>query len=454
MCAKRVVVLLVLFVLIVPLLAQARAVTAEDIEDPQPNIIVMISDDQFAESLGIMRKVMANPYGRWLNFTHGFNVDSIGGVARVSLLTGQYTHHHNIINNIHTKRLDARNLLPVWLKNEGYYTAFIGKYLNGYPNLWGGMKYIPPGWDYFLYYGHKKVDIYNAQAVTVLTNAIDNQDKPFFLWMAHRAPQRPAFPAERYKFTDVSAVPLPTTYPNFNEADVSDKPARVKSSPLLRKGGYSRTINGYPGYMWDPKWVVEEFSRSLRQSMAIDDGIQMIVDLLAEKGELDNTIIFVTSDSGYSWGSHRKVGRGCPYEECSHIPFLVFYPGMLNPDGAAPYEVDRLVTNIDITATVLDLAGATAGRQPQDGRSLIPLLEAADPGSVDWEDVALVESLAGVKYFGVRTSEWKYIETGDGFIELYDMILDPYELDNLAYLPGYEDEVAAMAAKLDELMGN
>ncbi|MEZ4518213.1 MAG: hypothetical protein R3C44_15795 [Chloroflexota bacterium] len=51
----------------------------------KPNIIVIITDDQDGESVPVMRKLMANPYGDWIQFTDGFTVDSIGGVARVSL---------------------------------------------------------------------------------------------------------------------------------------------------------------------------------------------------------------------------------------------------------------------------------------------------------------------------------------------------------------------------------
>ena len=454
MNARRAILLLVCFVLTIPLLIQARPVGADL---SRPNIIIVITDDQFAESVGIMRKVMANPYGKWVQFPQGFTVDSIGGVSRVSLLTGQYTHHHLINDNFNTRYLNDNKLLPVWLKNEGYYTAFIGKYLNGYPNVWGGRKYIPPGWDSFLYYGHKKVDVYNKQAVTVLTKAIDTQDKPFFLWLAHRAPQRKAIPPIRYQDADVSAVPLPTTKPNFNEADVSDKPARVKFTPLLIPGGYSYKIKGYPGYMWDPLWVVDEFTRSLRQTLAIDDGMQMIVDLLAEKGELDNTVIFFISDSGYSWGSHRKVGRGCPYEECNQIPFLVFYPGLKNPGGATPYAINRLVSNVDITATIVELAELQPNLQPQDGNSLLPLLDAVapnNPAQTPWPDVLLIENLCGTTFAGVRTTEWKYLENGDGFRELYDLVNDPFELKNQAKNPAYASVIPPLAAKLDELLAD
>ena len=450
MNAKRA---LILFAFVViPFLVQVNPTAANDSLNAEPNVIVIIIDDQFAESVAIMRKVMANPYGKWAYFPMGFNVDSIGGVSRVSLLTGQYTHNHNIVSNRETGNLNDKNLLPVWFKNEGYRTMFIGKYLNGYPNVWGGKKYIPPGWDYFKYFGHKKVDIYNAEVVKTLTDAIDNHDQPFFLWLAHRAPQRKANPPARYVGADVSIVPLPTTKPNFNEADVSDKPPRVKSSPLLINGGYDHKINGYPGYMWDPNWVVDEFTRSLQQTMAIDDGVQMIVDLLAQKGELDNTVIFFISDSGYSWGSHRKVGRGCPYEECNQIPFLVFYPNLRANGGNSPLVINRLVSNMDVTATIVDVAGLQPTRTPQNGRSLRPLLEAAHPDTAAWQDVLLIETLRKNAFQGVRTTDWKYIVSGNGFVELYDLRNDPFELENIAYKPGYADVIATLNAKLEVLL--
>lgn len=416
----------------------------------RPNIIVIITDDQAADSLPIMRKVMANPYGKWLRFTTGVSGDAIGAVSRISILTGQYTHHHGITGNKQSWMLNEKNTLPVWLNDAGYYTGLIGKYLNGYP--FGRPRYTPPGWDHFSYLTHKDVDRYNTAVQQFLTNAVSKQE-PFFLWLAHRAPQRPARPPARYKDADVSIVPSAVTLPNFSEADVSDKPAQIRRLPVLKPGGYPGTVRGYPGYMWDPNWIKGEQTRSLQQTMAIDDGVQQILDLLAQKGELDNTIIFYLSDTGYSWGFHRIVGRDCPYEECIKLPFLIFYPDMANPGGAHPYVVRRPIANVDITATIVAMTGIQPRLQPQDGISLLPLLRAANPATAPWPDMVLLEGHKGPYIYGIRTLDWKYVEyykTGER--ELYDLVNDPYELRNLAGKPQYAARQAELAAQLKQLL--
>lgn len=419
--------------------------------EPPLNFIVIMTDDQNYNTLPVMRNMMGNMGGSWLNFTNAYAVDSIGGVARAALLTGQYTHHHGVFGNNQSWRLDERNTLATWLDDAGYYTMLIGKYLNGYP--FGKGLYKPKGWDRFVYYnGRTGADQFNDRAVKELTRTLNEGQTPFFFLFAHRAPQRPAKPPKRYKRTDVSIVPSPLTLPNFGEEDVSDKPAWVRRQPQPRGKGYPYKINGYPGYMWSTTWIEREHTRMLQELIAVDDGIASLLNLLADHGELDNTVIFYFPDSGYSWGSHRRTGRACAYEECSQLPYLVFYPGSPKSGGIEPFEIDRIVNNIDVTATILDLANVTPGR-PQDGRSLVPLLTANNPNNVAWPDHTLLQNERFPQYRGIRTSQWKYIDNGlDEIKELYDMVNDPYELQNLAGQSQYASVINQLAAQLDDLL--
>jgi len=92
---------------------------------------------------------------------------------------------------------------------------------------------------------------------------------------------------------------------------------------------------------------------------------------------------------------------------------------------------DQLVNNLDVAATIQEAAGVKPGTAP-DGRSLLPILHDA---KAPWRSAILVEGGNGVtkadkRYAAVRTATRKYVRHDDGLEELYDLVADPYELDN------------------------
>jgi arylsulfatase A-like enzyme len=439
---------LLVAVLLGVLLMQYKASPVE--AAPRPNIIIIIADDQDATSLPIMRKLMANPGGKWFRFTNAFAGEGIGLPARASILSGQHPNYHRVVGNKQGHRFNDRETLAVWLDREGYYTMMAGKYMNFFP-FGRGPHYVPRGWDSFSQYfaAEKDPEKLIAAVNDELEEVIDTRSEPFFLWFGLRSPQRPADPPARYENVDVfSVVQKATLRPNFNEEDMSDKPKAYARQPKLRPGGYSHNVNGYPGYMWDTRWIEDEQKRSLQQLMAIDDGLMDMLALLEEKDELDNTLIFYLSDTGYSWGAHRRTGRDCPHEECILLPFMVFYPYTIASNTNQPRVISRLIANVDITATIVELTDIAPTRRPQVGESLVPLLEATNPNAAQWEDVVLLSNLRSPRYWGLRTPDWKYVEYASGERELYDLRDDPYEMENRAWDANYAVERAELAALL------
>jgi N-acetylglucosamine-6-sulfatase len=242
-------------------------------------------------------------------------------------------------------------------------------------------------------------------------------DQPFFLEVSPRNPHEPILPAPRHRNLAVPDVTLP---PNFDEADVRDKPAWVRALPRVAEGP-ALTSN----------------RREMRAMRSVDESLQAIVEAIAARGQLDNTVIVVTTDNGVSRGSHRFEKKICPYEECITGPLWVRYP------GAAVADVAELVSNIDLAPTLGQLTGVTAGI-PQDGVSLVPLLEGT---ATAWRSDVLItwrsDGTSIPPYWGVRTAEWKYVEYATGERELYDLANDPYELTNLVRDPSY------MSVRLD-----
>ena len=123
-------------------------------------------------------------------------------------------------------------------------------------------------------------------------------------------------------------------------------------------------------------------------------------------------------------GEHRLFKKGLPYEEPSHVPLLVRWPG-------APVRTERgVVSSIDIAATLCAVAGATP--PSADGVDLSRLLDSGTPV----RDAAYIEA-PGNDWDGLRTANFKYAERRSGARELYDLVADPFELVNVAGNPAY-----------------
>lgn len=383
----------------------------------RPNVVVIITDDQDVDSLPVMRNLMSHPGSSWINFPNAFVNQAVCCPSRASILTGQYAHNHNATGNEVCDAFDPSNTLPIWLDDAGYETALIGKYLNS-PE----QTDKPPGWDIFEGLKEKSnEDWLSDQAVGFIEQTTD----PFFLYLAYGAPHRKASPPARY--SEVGAF-VPPDRPNFNEADFSDKPV---SSPLLTAAEIDENR--------------AERLNAQRELLAVDDGVQRVLDALDQRGVLDNTLIIFLSDHGYEWGSHRHYGKLCPYEECIKIPLMVRYPGTVG-NRTEP----RFVSNVDLAWTIADFAGVVP-QLPQDGRSLMPLL---DRTAFEWTDEVLLERHNPI-FYGIRTQQWKYVEhlTGEaaGKQELYYLVTDPFEMENLAGDPAYRVLQQQLAERLHYL---
>jgi N-acetylglucosamine-6-sulfatase len=453
----------------------------------RPNIVVLMSDDQTAASQAVMTKTNELIGSAGATFTNNFTNWPLCCPSRATFLTGQYAHNHTVLGNTPPfggfDRLDTSETLPVWLQRDGYYTAQIGKFLNGYED---SAVQVPPGWSEwhgtkrtYTYYGEQllengqvvtygsinedtdnpadpatySTDLYTAKAVDIINREAPS-DQPFFLYVAYLAPHsggpnRPANqpqsqcedtakPAVRH-LGAFAAEPLPTP-PNFNEADVSDKPAGIASRPFMTDEQIATDTRRY--------------HCRLESLLAVDEGVSSVIDALRASGELDNTFVIYTSDNGFFAGEHRVVnGKNRVYEEAIRVPLEMRGPGI--PAGVT---VDDLAINADIAPTIIDAAGATAGRV-EDGESLLNFTRHPERRHgrelliEQYGNSADEEGQAGITYVAIRTTRYKYVSNGTGEIELYDLQADPYELNNLHGNPLYAAAEAALASRLASLQG-
>jgi arylsulfatase A-like enzyme len=223
--------------------------------------------------------------------------------------------------------------------------------------------------------------------------------------------------------------------PAFNEADVSDKPSWIRALPLLTPS----------------KIATEDANHrtQLESLQAVDRALAGIVDALGTAGRLDQTIFIFASDNGFAWGEHR-LGRGkeCVYEECMRVPIWIRVPGL------ADRHEPSLVELLDLAPTIAEWAGLTPP-SPVNGLSLKSLLT---DGTTSSRSELLFEYFGNdtttaldQRFTAVRTSQYVYAEYENGETELYDLLADPYEMQNLVTDPAYAATVAQLKALLDLL---
>ncbi len=418
--------------------AQARAGT-------QPNIIHICADDMRFDDHLVMPNLGALLRRRGVKFDGHFAAFSLCAPSRVSMLTGLQAHNHGVIKDkppnggYEFYRPLEGNALPVWLSDAGYHVGHIGKFVNGYED--GDRSHVPPGYadwhaiaseesytDVLLnengalvrYKDTYATDLFFSKLMTFLAGA----PQPYAMFFWPNCVHWPAIPAPQ----DLGAfnhVDMPQP-PSFNEADVSDKPRYVQKHPPMTQKQVHRLQN---------KW-----RRRAECLQSFDRGIAQLVAALTASGQIGNTHIVFTSDNGFVEGEHRLMEeKNLLYEEAARVPLYWVQPGGYNRTCNQP------VSNIDATAALVEIAGATAGRT-LDGRSLVPLLLDVD---AKWSKAVLIRSGDAV---GVAAHNYRYMEwTRRGEIELYDTTVDPYQLDNKAGRPQYAQIQAALAAALQEL---
>ncbi len=453
------------------------------VEVPKPNLVFILVDDLselelelgFGRSLGAWTPALdTRLQDKGTVFENFFNTTPLCCPSRASYHTGRYAHNHGIYGNNYTVTggnggwrrfwelghdLDS---VGVWMQDAGYDTVLIGKFMNGYPDKPGAFvpeSYVPAGWDEW--YGEFNNDLgltyhdfrINQNGTVVVVDdgtymtdyesalAVDYIDRvaptgqPFFMFLNPYAPHGPTEPAVRHDGTHPDLEPVPP--PSFNEADLSDKPQYIQDD--------ASTFGEY---------FPVGAERKLDMTLAIDELIAAVFDALEAQGVLDRTYVFFASDNGLLRGEHGIGGKSAPYEESVSIPLIVRGPGV--PEGVSRPD---LVLNIDVAATLLELAGATPPASV-DGESIVELMTGATP-SRDWRDAVQVELLHEVAstnqphvvppYFGIRTSWQCYVEYLPGDLELYDLARDPFQLasdhvlDSAGLLPVLQGPLAALS---------
>lgn len=402
----------------------------------RPNFIIIITDDQRADTMDYMPQTRKLIFDQRVNFPHAYATTPLCGPSRASILTGMYAHNTNVRDN--TGKLTDRTFIE-YLHDAGYFTGLVGKYLNS----WKGEP--RPEFDYWVSFFKGEVD-FDTPRINVngdwqkhpgyITDILGNytrdfinesieKDQPFALIYAPNAPHAPATPNERdMRFYTPPELWRPLS---FNAQNAADKPQWMQKLGPMGE---------------DQIKSIDQFREDQLLTLApLDRNLANLIHQLQMTGELNHTFIVFLSDNGKFWGEHRLSSKNSYYEEAARIPFAIRYP----PLTGLPHTEDKVVANIDIAPTIYELAGISIP-EGVDGLSLVNLFQPDAP----WRDGILIEGYPPRGIFSAyHTERYIYSETLNDCAEFYDLQSDPYEMTNLISIPDLKAEIDLLKSKLD-----
>lgn len=430
--------------------------------DQKPNIIFILTDDQRWDALGysgnpiIQTPQMDELASQGTYFKNAIVTTPICSASRASIFSGLHERTHKYTfqtGSIRNEYMDES--YPYLLREAGYHTGYYGKFgvnyseidklfdviedydrNNSYPD-YRGYYYKTLGKDTVhltRYTGQKALDfIENAPS-----------DKPFSLSLSFSAPHaHDGAPLQYFWQED----------PGLLYQDM------IMPGPELGKDKYFNQLpkpvrDGFNRLRWTWRYdTPEKYQHSVkgyyRMLYGIDLEIAKIREKLKETGQDKNTVIILMGDNGYFLGERQIAGKWLLYDNSIRVPLIVY-----DPRVKEHYDIEEMALNIDIPATMLDLAGVEIPESWQ-GKSLLPIVSGKEK-SLN-RDTILIEHLWEFDKIppseGVRTKKWKYFRyiNDKSSEELYNLTKDPKESNNLASNPRYKKVLKEMRAKNDEL---
>lgn len=452
----------------------------------KPNIVFIFSDQHRGDTMrwagnpAVITPNLDRISGEGVSFTRCSTNSPLCMPARASMMTGRHVNQHGVWNN--DVMADPKGQSHVRnIREAGYYTALIGK-----THLWihGGrrpgtaathakdMEYVLKDWgfdhiheltgpiaslrhdsyytDYLASKGildkHRKymaeyTAAYNKGEVQPWTEppcpldpedhldaytgrtSVDwiknySGDKPFYLQVLFPGPHDPFDSPQKYR--DM-----------YNPKDMPVGTMDWPAGPIPPYGQMVLKWSSLKDMTIEQKQMIRTFYYG--KITLIDEYVGRIYQALRDKGLLDNTWIVYNSDHGEMLGDHRMSHKIVFYEEAVNIP-CIFRP----PAGAGGWKSAGLTDQLDVAASLVDIAGARP-LIDSDSRSLVPQVLAGPQGPAAQQGKPAVFS----EVFGfsmVRDERYKLVVLAENMrpVEMFDTLEDPKELKNLVHEPALE----------------
>ncbi|MCP5033972.1 MAG: sulfatase [Actinomycetia bacterium] len=461
-----------------------------------PNLLFIMSDDHASHAISAygsrinhtpnLDRIAANG----MRFDAAFCTNSICAPSRAAILTGTYNH----VNGVTTLDTPLDNRLwtfPQSLQAAGYATGLIGKWHLGHgpgadPVGFDEWRVLPGQGHYHnpvmleaegrvVERGGYVTDLITDDCIDFIDrHRASGDDRPFALFCHHKAPHRTWEPSrEHFELYDEIDIPEPETFHDDLEGRAEVVKA-VRMGMLDLDPIIDLKAPVPPGLSLDEEisWRYQRYIKDyLRVVASIDDNVGRLLDHLDETGLAANTIVVYTSDQGFFLGDHGWFDKRLMYEESLSMPLLIQYPDQVE----AGSECEEIVANVDFAPTLLELMGIGVPPSVQ-GRSFAPLLRGERPP--DWPASMYYRywmhrdrAHGCPAHYGVRTKRHKLICYYNDPLdqpgangpadpvewELFDLVADPFEVNNLIDDRAYDTvrvELEAELARLQRVVGD
>ncbi|MEP3481593.1 MAG: sulfatase [Fuerstiella sp.] len=454
----------------------------------RPNVLLIVCDDlnthvstsgyQPLKTPGLEKLAAAG-----MTFGRAYCQYPVCGPSRASFLSGLYPESTGILDN----KLDIRNerpgtkQMPQVFKTNGYWTAGVGKVFHNSKADPGDIAWhqmirfnneenpvertlrlayeakhgpindeddrswrrhlkehrsalsgqTPPGYGPTQMRDEQHKDGKNVRQVAKWLDEKAHDNRPFFIACGLQKPHVPFWAPQKY----FDQNPLDAIeYRPTPQGDWTKRPPLAISKRYKAFGFEFQKEN-------DP--LRRQYMQAYHACITfVDAQISLLFDSLKRNNSWDNTIIIFTSDHGYHLGEHALWGKVTLFEECARVPMIVRVPG-LTEDGS---NSQSLVELVDLFPTLIELCNIN-GPEDLQGRSLAPLLK--NPNAKGRSAAYTVVSRGKTLGRSIRTQRWHYGEWGSSDqAELYDLLNDPQEDNNLAFDPRFAKQRQQMNALL------
>lgn len=449
----------------------------------RPNILFIMADDHTTQAISCYEGIFAEKAKtenidriarEGMRFTNVYCTNSICSPSRATILTGKYSHKNGLYTlgqSFDTTQLTSSRILH----DAGYQTAVFGKWhLRCTPSDFDDYMVLPvqgryqdplfheKGVDSLVTYKGWSTDIIADRTMDYLKKR--DKDRPFFVMLHFKATHDPwaARPPYDTLFSN-EEMPVPEnlldTYEN--RAD----PSRITTLKLeyMNQSTYPHERLEGVDELIQRRFIYEQYIRSFLQcGRVLDENVGRVLDFLEAEGLEDNTIVIYTADQGHFLGEHGFFSKRFMYEEAMRMPLIVRYPGLIDPGSVN----EDLVANIDFAPTLVSMAGLPVPEEMQ-GESITPLLQGRTPE--DWRAAIYYRYWQHLlhrdvtAHYGIRTKTHKLIyfhgqplgmtdyPPVDPSWELFDLVNDPAEMNNLIYDPARQAEIRALKEDLIRL---